>query len=42
MQEMASPKRYTLAATLIELQNARVLDDLAEMFIRGVLWTDRT
>jgi hypothetical protein len=37
MQEMASPKRYTLAATLIELQNARVLDDLAEMFIKRML-----
>ena len=34
MQEMAPAKRYTLAATLIELQNARVLDDLTEMFIK--------
>lgn len=37
MQEMAPAKRYTLAATLIELQNARVLDDLAEMFIKRML-----
>jgi hypothetical protein len=37
MQEMAPAKRYTLAATLIELQNARVLDDLAEMFIRRLM-----
>jgi hypothetical protein len=37
MQEMTPPKRYTLAATLIALQNARVLDDLAEMFIKRML-----
>src|SRR5580704_996061 len=37
MQEMAPTKRYTLAATLIELQNARVLDDLAEIFIKRLL-----
>src|SRR5260370_22973110 len=37
MQEMTRPKRYALAATLIELQNARVLDDLAEMFIKRML-----
>jgi len=37
MQEMAPAKRYTLAATLIELQNARVLDDLAEMFIKRLM-----
>ena len=37
MLEMSPPKRYTLAATLIELQNARVLDDLAEMFIKRML-----
>ena len=37
MLEMAPSKRYTLAATLIELQNARVLDDLAEMFIKRML-----
>ena len=34
---MTPPKRYTLAATLIALQNARVLDDLAEMFIKRML-----
>ena len=34
-------KRYTLAATLIELQNARVLDDLAEMFIKRMMRTHR-
>jgi TnpA family transposase len=37
MQEMAPAKRYTLAATLIELQNARVLDDLTEMFIKRLM-----
>jgi TnpA family transposase len=37
MQEMAPEKRYTLAATLIELQNARALDDLAEMFIKRLM-----
>lgn len=37
MLEMAPAKRYTLAATLIELQNARVLDDLAEMFIKRMM-----
>jgi hypothetical protein len=37
MQEMVPEKRYTLAATLIEMQNARVLDDLAEMFIKRLL-----
>jgi Domain of unknown function (DUF4158) len=37
MQEMAPAKRYTLAATLIELQNARVRDDLAEMFIKRLM-----
>jgi hypothetical protein len=37
MQEMAPAKRYTLAATLIELQNARVLDDLTEMFIKRMM-----
>ena len=37
MQEMAPPKRYTLAATLIELQTARVFDDLAEMFIKRLM-----
>ena len=36
-QEMTAPKRYTLAATLLELQNARVLDDLAEMFIKRMM-----
>jgi hypothetical protein len=41
MLEMASQKRYTLAATLIELQNARVLDDLAEMFIKRMMRTHR-
>jgi hypothetical protein len=38
---MAPAKRYTLAATLIELQNARVLDDLAEMFIKRLMRTHR-
>jgi hypothetical protein len=37
MQEMAPAKRYTLAATLIELQSARVLDDLTEMFIKRMM-----
>jgi TnpA family transposase len=37
MQEMAPEKRYTLAATLIELQNSRALDDLAEMFIKRMM-----
>ena len=41
MLEMAPAKRYTLAATLIELQNARVLDDLAEMFIKRLMRTHR-
>jgi TnpA family transposase len=41
MLEMAPQKRYTLAATLIELQNARVLDDLAEMFIKRMMRTHR-
>jgi TnpA family transposase len=41
MQEMAPAKRYTLAATLIELQNARVLDDLTEMFIKRLMRTHR-
>jgi TnpA family transposase len=41
MLEMAPAKRYTLAATLIELQNARVLDDLAEMFIKRMMRTHR-
>jgi hypothetical protein len=41
MLEMAQQKRYTLAATLIELQNARVLDDLAEMFIKRMMRTHR-
>jgi hypothetical protein len=39
--EMAPAKRYTLAATLIELQNARVLDDLAEMFVKRLMRTHR-
>ena len=34
---MAPAKRYTLAATLIELQYARVLDDLTEMFIKRMM-----
>lgn len=37
MLEMAPAKRYTLAATLIELQNARMLDDLTEMFIKRLM-----
>jgi TnpA family transposase len=37
MLEMAPAKRYTLAATLIELQNARLLDDLAEMFLKRLM-----
>ena len=37
MIEMAPAKRYTLATTLIELQNARVLDDLTEMFIKRLM-----
>jgi hypothetical protein len=37
MQEMSPPKRYTLAATLIALHNARVPDDLAEMFTKRML-----
>jgi TnpA family transposase len=37
MQEMAPAKRYTLATTLIELQNARALDDLAEMFLKRLM-----
>ncbi|MDQ2832420.1 MAG: hypothetical protein M3Y50_01515 [Acidobacteriota bacterium] len=41
MLEMAPQKRYTLAGTLIELQNARVLDDLAEMFIKRMMRTHR-
>jgi hypothetical protein len=41
MQEMAPAKRFTLAATLIELQNARVLDDLTEMFIKRLMRTHR-
>ncbi len=41
MLEMSPQKRYTLAATLIELQNARVLDDLAEMFIKRMMRTHR-
>jgi TnpA family transposase len=41
MLEMAPAKRYTLATTLIELQNARVLDDLAEMFIKRMMRTHR-
>jgi hypothetical protein len=41
MLEMAPAKRYTLAATLVELQNARVLDDLAEMFIKRLMRTHR-
>jgi TnpA family transposase len=41
MLEMAPAKRYTLAATLIELQNARVLDDLAEMFIKRLMRVHR-
>jgi TnpA family transposase len=41
MLEMAPAKRYALAATLIELQNARVLDDLAEMFIKRMMRTHR-
>jgi hypothetical protein len=41
MQEMAPAKRYTLAATLIELQNARVLDDLTEMFIKRMMRVHR-
>jgi TnpA family transposase len=41
MLEMAPAKRYTLAATLIELQNARVLDELAEMFIKRMMRTHR-
>lgn len=41
MLEMAPAKRYTLAATLIELQNTRVLDDLAEMFIKRMMRTHR-
>jgi hypothetical protein len=38
---MSPAKRYTLAATLIELQNARVFDDLAEMFIKRMMRTHR-
>lgn len=41
MQVMAPAKRYTLAATLIELQNSRVRDDLAEMFIKRLMRTHR-
>jgi TnpA family transposase len=41
MLEMAPAKRYALAATLIELQNSRVLDDLAEMFIKRMMRTHR-
>lgn len=41
MQEMAPAKRYALAATLIELQNSRALDDLAEMFIKRIMRTRR-
>jgi hypothetical protein len=41
MLEMAPQKRNTLAATLIELQNARVLDELAEMFIKRMMRTHR-
>jgi len=41
MLEMAPQKRYTLAAALIDLQNARVLDDLAEMFIKRMMRTHR-
>ncbi len=41
MQEMTPAKRYTLAETLIELQNARVLDDLAEMFIKRLMRSHR-
>jgi TnpA family transposase len=34
MLEMASQKRLTLAASLLKVQSARVLDDLAEMLIK--------
>ena len=34
MQEMESSKRLTLAVSLLKLQSARVLDDLAEMLIK--------
>jgi hypothetical protein len=37
MQAMAPTKRYALAAILVELQYARVLDDLAEMFIKRMM-----
>jgi TnpA family transposase len=36
MLEMAVPKRLTLAASLLRVQSARVLDDLAEMLIKRV------
>jgi hypothetical protein len=41
MLEMTPAKRYALAATVIELQNARVLDDLTEMFIKRLMRTHR-
>jgi TnpA family transposase len=34
MQELSPPKRFTLAVSLIRVQTAQALDDLAEMFIR--------
>jgi TnpA family transposase len=36
MNEMVKPKRLTLAAALLKIQSARVLDDLAEMLIKRV------
>jgi hypothetical protein len=41
MQEMTPAKRYTITAALIELQNARALDDLTEMFIKRMMRTHR-
>jgi hypothetical protein len=34
MHELSPPKRFTLAVTLIRVQTAQALDDLADMFIR--------
>jgi len=34
MRDLAEMKRYALAATLVRLQTARSLDDLAEMFVK--------
>jgi TnpA family transposase len=34
MRDLASLKRYALAATLIRFQTARALDDMAEMFVK--------